>query len=51
MGSKSAAERRIGDNAYTVLGDVYQPSTVELSAPLGTPLWRTSWFISRPDGD
>jgi hypothetical protein len=33
--------------AYTVLGNVYQPSTVSL-APLGTPLWDTSWYNFAP---
>lgn len=31
-----------GQDAYTVLGDVNEPATLQL-APRGTPLWHTSW--------
>jgi hypothetical protein len=33
--------------AYTVLGSVFQPSTLQL-APPGTPLWHTSWHNFAP---
>jgi hypothetical protein len=36
-----------GAGAYTVLGSVYQPSTLML-APPGTPLWHTSWYNFAP---
>jgi Carboxypeptidase regulatory-like domain/TonB-dependent Receptor Plug Domain len=38
---------RNGQNAYTVLGDVSQPSTLQLG-PRGTPLWHTSWHNLGP---
>jgi hypothetical protein len=34
-------------DAYTVLGDVNVPATLQL-APRGTPLWHTSWFNFAP---
>jgi hypothetical protein len=36
-----------GQDAYTVLGDVNAPTTLQL-APRGTPLWHTSWFNFAP---
>jgi len=36
-----------GKDAYTVLGDVSSPSTLNL-APRGTPLWHTSWYNLAP---
>ena len=36
-----------GQDAYTVLGDVNTPTTLQL-APRGTPLWHTSWFNFAP---
>ena len=36
-----------GRDAYTVLGDVNSPSTLNL-APRGTPLWNTSWSNFAP---
>jgi len=36
-----------GNNAYTLLGDVKNPSTLTL-APRGTPLWKTSWCNFAP---
>jgi Carboxypeptidase regulatory-like domain/TonB-dependent Receptor Plug Domain len=36
-----------GQDAYTVLGDVKQPATLQL-APRGTPLWHTSWYALAP---
>jgi hypothetical protein len=36
-----------GDDAYTVLGDVNDPSSLTL-APQGTPLWKTSWYNFAP---
>ncbi len=36
-----------GQDAYTVLGDVNAPATLQL-APKGTPLWHTSWFNFAP---
>ena len=36
-----------GKDAYTVLGDVNSPSTLNL-APRGTPLWHTSWYNFAP---
>jgi hypothetical protein len=36
-----------GGRPYTVLGNVYQPSTLRL-APQGTQLWRTSWYNFAP---
>lgn len=36
-----------GDDAYTVLGSVYNPSSLTL-APQGTPLWKTAWFNFAP---
>ncbi len=36
-----------GQDAYTVLGDVYTPATLRL-APRGTPLWHTGWFNFAP---
>ena len=36
-----------GQDAYTVLGDVNAPATLQL-APRGTPLWHTSWFNFAP---
>jgi hypothetical protein len=36
-----------GQDAYTVLGNVNQPATLQL-APGGTPLWHTSWYALAP---
>jgi hypothetical protein len=36
-----------GNDAYTLRGDISQPSTLSV-APLGTPLWNTSWFNFAP---
>ncbi len=36
-----------GQDAYTVLGDVNAPATLQL-APRGTPLWHTSWSNFAP---
>jgi hypothetical protein len=36
-----------GDDAYTVLGNINQLSTLAL-APQGTPLWKTSWYNFAP---
>jgi hypothetical protein len=36
-----------GQDAYTVLGSVNAPATLQL-APKGTPLWHTSWFNFAP---
>jgi hypothetical protein len=36
-----------GDDPYTLLGDISQPSTLTL-APQGTPLWKTTWFNLAP---
>ena len=36
-----------GKDAYTVLGNVADPSTLKL-APRGTPLWATTWFNLAP---
>ncbi|MDE1162279.1 MAG: carboxypeptidase regulatory-like domain-containing protein [Acidobacteriaceae bacterium] len=36
-----------GDDAYTVLGSVTNPSSLQL-APQGTPLWKTGWFNFAP---
>jgi len=36
-----------GKDAYTVLGNVADPSTLQL-APRGTPLWATTWFNFAP---
>jgi hypothetical protein len=36
-----------GQDAYTVLGDVAAPATLQL-APRGTSLWRTGWFNLAP---
>jgi hypothetical protein len=36
-----------GDDAYTLFGDIAQPSTLSL-APRGTPLWKTSDFNFAP---
>ena len=36
-----------GQDAYTVLGNVSAPATLQL-APRGTPLWHTSWFNFAP---
>ncbi len=36
-----------GQDAYTVLGNVNQPATLQL-APRGTPLWQTSWYAFAP---
>jgi hypothetical protein len=36
-----------GQDAYTVLGNVNQPATLQL-APRGTPLWHTSWYALAP---
>jgi hypothetical protein len=36
-----------GQDAYTVLGDVNAPATLQL-APRGTPLWHTSWSKFAP---
>ena len=38
---------RNGQDAYTVLGDVSEPSTLRLG-PRGTPLWHTSWHNLGP---
>jgi hypothetical protein len=36
-----------GQDAYTVLGNVNAPATLQL-APTGAPLWHTSWFNFAP---
>lgn len=36
-----------GDNAYTLLGSIADPTTLSL-APQGTPLWKTSWLNFAP---
>jgi Carboxypeptidase regulatory-like domain/TonB-dependent Receptor Plug Domain len=36
-----------GQDAYTALGNVNDPATLQL-APRGTPLWHTSWFNFAP---
>jgi hypothetical protein len=36
-----------GNDAYTLRGNISQPSTLNV-APLGTPLWNTSWFNFAP---
>ncbi|HEY4049655.1 MAG TPA: TonB-dependent receptor, partial [Acidobacteriaceae bacterium] len=36
-----------GQDAYTVLGDINAPATLQL-APRGTPLWDTSWYNLAP---
>lgn len=36
-----------GQDAYTVLGDVNAPATLQV-APRGTPLWHTSWYNFAP---
>ena len=36
-----------GNDAYTLAGDVSQPSSLSL-APRGTPLWKTSWYNLAP---
>ncbi|WP_260740719.1 TonB-dependent receptor [Tunturiibacter lichenicola] len=36
-----------GDDPYTLLGDISQPSSLTL-APQGTPLWKTTWFNLAP---
>ena len=36
-----------GKNAYTINGDINQPSSVTL-APRGTPLWNTYWYNFAP---
>jgi hypothetical protein len=36
-----------GMNAYTAIGDIASPDTLEL-APRGTPLWHTGWFNFAP---
>jgi hypothetical protein len=36
-----------GLDAYTVLGDVTAPATLQL-APRGTPLWHTTWYDFAP---
>jgi hypothetical protein len=36
-----------GQDAFTVLGDLNAPGTLEL-APRGTPLWHTSWYNLAP---
>jgi hypothetical protein len=35
------------EDAYTVLGNINDPATLEL-APRGTPLWKTSWYNFAP---
>jgi hypothetical protein len=42
-----APKGRHGQDAYTALGDVNAPATLQL-APRGTPLWHTSWFNFAP---
>jgi hypothetical protein len=42
-----APQGKNGQDAYTLLGDVTDPSTLQL-APRGTPLWHTSWFNLAP---
>jgi hypothetical protein len=36
-----------GNDAYTLRGDISQPATLTV-APLGTPLWNTTWFNFAP---
>jgi len=36
-----------GNNAYTLLGSISDPSTLRL-APQGTPLWKTAWYNFAP---
>ncbi len=36
-----------GRDAYTIRGNIANPSSISL-APLGTPLWNTSWFNIAP---
>jgi hypothetical protein len=36
-----------GNDAYTVLGNVSNPQSLEL-APKGTPLWKTAWYSFAP---
>jgi hypothetical protein len=36
-----------GDVAYTLLGNINNPSTLAL-APQGTPLWKTTWYNFAP---
>ena len=36
-----------GRDAYTLLGDINNPSTLAL-APQGTPLWKTTWYNFAP---
>jgi hypothetical protein len=36
-----------GRDAYTLLGDINNPSTLAL-APEGTPLWKTTWYNFAP---
>jgi hypothetical protein len=36
-----------GNDAYTLLGSVYEPTSLEL-APQGTPLWKTTWYNLAP---
>jgi len=36
-----------GNDAYTLVGSIAEPSTLAL-APQGTPLWQTSWFNFAP---
>lgn len=38
---------KVGQDAFTVLGDVHTPGTLQL-APRGTPLWHTSWYNLAP---
>lgn len=36
-----------GNDAYTLLGDINNPSSLAL-APRGTPLWKTTWYNFAP---
>jgi hypothetical protein len=36
-----------GDDAYTLLGNIGNPSSLSL-APQGTPLWKTTWYNFAP---
>jgi Carboxypeptidase regulatory-like domain/TonB dependent receptor/TonB-dependent Receptor Plug Domain len=36
-----------GDDAYTILGNVNDPSSLSV-APHGTPLWKTAWYNFAP---
>jgi len=36
-----------GNSAYTLLGSVYEPSSLAI-APKGTPLWKTTWYNLAP---